>query len=132
MEPYGFSTTAVIDPNNFLLNWQHLGYFLIPSPNTQKKLIFLGGAVFRLGSRGPFVSAKGSKTIDAQPGLIKFGGRKLFGGRANSLRSDKARLWIQTLTRSRAAGIGFHTVYLDLGEWNRTFEIIWNVYSEKS
>ncbi len=62
-------------------------------------------AGFRPGRRGPFVSAKGPKTIDAQPGLIEFGGRKLYGGRANSLRSDKARLLIRSPTKGRAAGI---------------------------
>ena len=33
-------------------------------------------AGFRPGSRGPFGSAKGPKTIDAPPGHIRLGGRK--------------------------------------------------------
>jgi hypothetical protein len=38
---------------------------------------------FRPDSRGPFVSAKGPKTIDAQFGLIKLVGRKF--GRVGKL-----------------------------------------------
>jgi hypothetical protein len=39
-------------------------------------LEFMIGAGFRPGSRGPFVSAKGPKTIDAPSGLIRWDGRK--------------------------------------------------------
>ena len=48
----------------------------------------------RPGGRGPFVSAKGPKTIDAQFGYIRLVGCKE-GRRANSLRSDKARCLIR-------------------------------------
>ena len=43
--------------------------------NFRINVIFCG-AGFRPGSRGPFVSAKGPKTIDAPSGLIKWGGRE--------------------------------------------------------
>ena len=46
---------------------------------------------FRPGRRDPFVSAKGPKTIDAPSGLNWRGRTPVSGGRANSLRSNKAR-----------------------------------------
>ncbi len=50
-----------------------------------------GVAGFRPGRRGPLVSAKGPKTIDAQSDLIRIGRPRDTGGRSNSLRSNKAR-----------------------------------------
>ena len=54
------------------------------------------GKVFRCrgfdpGRRGPFVSAKGPKTIDAPSGFIEEEGRELFKERPNSPGSDKVR-----------------------------------------
>jgi hypothetical protein len=54
----------------------------------------LGSAGFRLGSRATFVPAKVAKTNDATPGRIKMGWTQDNGGRANSLRSNKARRMI--------------------------------------
>ncbi len=45
----------------------------------------------RPGSRGPFVSAKGAKTIDAPSGFIEEEGRELFAERPNSPGSHKGR-----------------------------------------
>ncbi len=39
-------------------------------------IVMFGVAGFRPGRRGPFVSAKGPKTIDAPSGLIEAEGRK--------------------------------------------------------
>ena len=44
-------------------------------PKIETYIIFCDTG-FRPGSRDPFVSAKGPKTIDAPSGLIKLGGRK--------------------------------------------------------
>ncbi len=48
-------------------------------------------AGFRPGRRGPFVSAKGPKTIDAPSGLIRGDGPQTCGGRTNSPGSNKVR-----------------------------------------
>ena len=53
----------------------------------------------RPGNRGPFVSAKGPKAIDAPSDLTKFGGRRLWGGRANSLRSPMGRQFFEAPTK---------------------------------
>ena len=46
-------------------------------------------AGFRPGSRDPFVSAKGPKTIDARTGMIKMGQTRTVREQPNSLRSNK-------------------------------------------
>jgi hypothetical protein len=58
-------------------------------------LEFMIVAGFRPGSRGPFVSAKGPKTSDAPSGLIKMGRTLDWGGRTNSLRSNKVRRFMR-------------------------------------
>jgi hypothetical protein len=60
------------------------------SPNSRAQVIFCV-AGFRPGRRGPFVLAKGPKTIDAPSGFMGGDGRQDWGGRTNSLRSNKAR-----------------------------------------
>ncbi len=60
------------------------------APNFRVNMIFCV-AGFRPGWRGPFVSAKGPKTIDAPSGLIQNGGTQALGGRTNSPGSNKAR-----------------------------------------
>ncbi|WP_443147688.1 hypothetical protein [Nitrospira sp.] len=58
--------------------------------NFHIKMVFCV-AGFRPGWRGPFVSAKGPKTIDAPSGHIKMGRTQDCGGRPNSPGSNKVR-----------------------------------------
>jgi hypothetical protein len=51
--------------------------------------VIVCGAGFRPGRRGPFVSAKGPKTIDAPSGLIRGDGRQL--GKGGPTRSAQTR-----------------------------------------
>jgi len=48
-------------------------------------------AGFRPGRRGPFVSAKGPKTIDAPSGLLGTDGRQPEGGPTRSAQTRPAR-----------------------------------------
>ena len=64
-------------------------------------------AWFRPGRRGPFVSAKGPKTIDAPSGLIEEEGREHFEERTNSQGSHKARKMRRaSLLGGQPAGVG--------------------------
>jgi len=58
-------------------------------PNSSIKVFFCV-AGFRPGGRGPFVSAKGPKTIDAPSGLIRLDGRK--AGEGEPTRYAQTRL----------------------------------------
>ena len=66
-------------------------------------MVFVG---FRPDSRGPFVSAKGPKTIDAQFGLIKLAGRTLGeGGQTRCAQTMPTHDWSDH-PKSRTAGVG--------------------------
>ena len=61
---------------------------------------------FRPGGRGPFLTGKGPKTIDAQSGPITWSRGLAKVGRVNSLRSNKARPYGKPLSYGHPAGIG--------------------------
>ena len=61
-------------------------------PNSSQKDMNTG---FRPCSRVPFLSGKGSKTIDAPSGHISMGRTRTVGARANSLCSNRARVTIR-------------------------------------
>jgi hypothetical protein len=54
--------------------WQVNVFHVCPALSCQRDVLCVAG--FRPGRRGPFVLAKGPKTIDAPSGLIREGGRQ--------------------------------------------------------
>jgi hypothetical protein len=63
-------------------------------------------ARFRPGSRGPFVSAKGPKTFDAQPGHIRWVGRELEEGGPTRYAQTRPADYQERPTLDRAASVG--------------------------
>jgi len=66
-------------------------------PNYSVHEIF-GDAGFRPGGRGPFLSGKGPKTIDAQFGLIGWDGRRMGSGPTRCAQTRSAE-YIERPTR---------------------------------
>jgi hypothetical protein len=84
-----------------------LGFVKAQNPLIERKIFYVYfnfhstscNAGFRPGGRGPFVSAKGPKTIDAQSCHIGLGWTQEKIERTNSLRSDKTRQLIRVSTQ---------------------------------
>ncbi len=88
---------------NITLNEQE-DAFLIHLTNNVLVLFYVAG--FRPGRRGPLVSAKGPKTIDAQSGDSRWDGRQILQVRTNSLPSNKVpQIHESVRPKSRIAGV---------------------------
>ena len=73
-----FATVVIGNPSCFLpgnIRWDVKRGVLISPNYSVQGIIEVAGV--RPGGRGPFLSGKGPKTIDAPPGLIGWDGRKL-------------------------------------------------------